>query len=183
VKASADPNNTALDRFDADATPQNAYEALDSLPSDSANLLAAVDHQIRAAGGTTPPMFTSPGVPPQPTTKGGKEFAYLVNLLWNAAEAVPPAGEAAVYEAMASIPGISTQSVTDVTGRAAIGVSDDGGYRQLLLDPHTYQILGLRLTSAGYAPTGATDQVPPNGTLVASMAWTNVKAVRGPGLH
>ena len=46
------------------------------------------------------------------------EFDYLAQLLWNSATGEPPAAEAAVFRALAAIPGVSSQQrITDVVGR------------------------------------------------------------------
>jgi hypothetical protein len=183
-KAVAASMGSALDAYDSNATPQTAYEALASLPSSSTALLAAVDHQLSTTSTGSIEMFAPPGSPPAAHTRAEKEFAYLLELLWNGVDATPPAAEAAVYRAMSTIPGVSTQAgITDVAGRPAIGVSANGGYTQLLLDPQTYEVIGLRGTSTGTTPTGVTAGIPPKGTVIASMAWATVKPVRGPGSH
>lgn len=179
-------SGTALDRWDDNITPENAYNALESLPSDPAALLAAVDHQLATTAKGGVPMPAAIGSPPnRPQTQGEQEFAYLYSLLWNSVEAVPPTAQANVFNAMAAISGISTQSgITDAAGRPAIGVSANGGFTQLLLDPHTYRILGERLLSTGIQPPAPTTvTVPPKGTIIESSAWVTVKAVSGPGRH
>jgi hypothetical protein len=95
-----------------------------------------------------------------PATQSQAEFDFLTLVMWNAAGGVggPPAAEAAVYQAMAALPGISVQQgVTDEAGVQAISVSDDG-YDQLLLDPKTYQVLGLRQLNRGTASIPLTIQ-------------------------
>jgi hypothetical protein len=69
-----------------------------------------------------------------PKTEAQREFDYLTLILWNAAIGAggPPAAEAAAYQAMAALPGITVQQgIKDTAGGQAIGVSDDGGYDQL----------------------------------------------------
>jgi hypothetical protein len=95
-----------------------------------------------------------------PTTRPQAEFDFLTLVLWNAAGGVgaPPAVEAAVFQAMAALPGISVQQgTTDEAGAQAISVSADG-YDQLLLDPKTYQVLGLRQLNRGTADIPVTGQ-------------------------
>ena len=177
---------SALDAYDNNATPQTAYEALASLPSAPSALLAAVDHQLSTTGTGPSGMMRPLGSPPRAHTQAEKEFEYLVELLWNAVDTTPPAAEAAVYQAMSTIPGVSTQAgLTDVVGRPAVGVSANGGYTQLLLDPQTYEVIGLWGISTGTTPTGVTAglHIPPKGVLNLSMAWATVKPVSGPGRH
>jgi hypothetical protein len=145
-----------------------------------------------------------------PENKGQLEFDYASLLLWNAAAGVgaPPAAEAAVFRAMAAIPGVTVQQdIADAAGARAIGVSGDGGYDQLLLDPVSYQVIGLRQVSNGIAPKVAQlnpmqlavlpkaerQQVlrkmqaaltwPRKGTVVLSMAYARVSEVTGPGVR
>jgi hypothetical protein len=99
---------------------------------------------------------------PAPKNEAQLEYDYLTLLLWNAAAGVggPPKAEAAVFRALATLPGITVQQgITDAAGAAATGLSDDGGYHQLLLDPRTYQVLGLRELSNGTGPISF-DQLP-----------------------
>jgi hypothetical protein len=141
--------------FNANATPKTAYDAIASLPTAPDALLAAVGHAIAQDGGIANVTAGSPVSAVAPKTKGQGEFNYLVLLLWNAAGGVgaPPAAQAAAYRAMATIPGVTTQQgITDAAGAKAIGVSADGGYDQLLLDPVTYQVTGLRQLSTGIGP-------------------------------
>jgi hypothetical protein len=44
------------------------------------------------------------------------------------------------------------QGIKDTAGGQAIGVSDDGGYDQLLIDPVSYQVIGIRQLSTGIGP-------------------------------
>ena len=106
---------------------------------------------------------------------------------------------------MAAIPGVTVQQgITDVAGNPAIGVSDDGGYDQLLLDPVSYQVTGLRQLSTGIGPRmprarsnspssprpaagdpaqgQAAQQWPPKGAVVQSLAYAQVSEVSGPGV-
>jgi hypothetical protein len=90
--------------------------------------------------------------------------------------ATPPAAEANVYRALATIPGVSVeQGIKDAVGRPVIGIGIAGGGDQLLLAPTTYDIIGARTVSTG--PTGS----KPKGTVLVSMAWVVVAEVGGPG--
>ena len=167
--------------FNADATPQTAYDALASLPADPKALLAAVDKAVAqdggianvAAGSPIPAMAPtatghvaagSPSSAVAPEDTGQGEFDYLVLLLWNAAAGVgaPARAQAAAFRAMATIPGVTVQQgITDAAGAPAIGVSADGGYDQILLDPVSYQVIGLRQLSTGVGPATFAPGVPP----------------------
>ena len=187
---------TALDKYNANATSLTAYNALASLPSSPKALLAVVAQQVAAVGSQN----VAAGSPVSwyaPTSHGALEFDYLAQLLWNsAAAAEPPSAEAAVFRAMAAIPGISSQrGITDVVGQPAIGLSGNGGKTQLLLDPQTYQVIGMRAVSTGRdqarAVTAKCGKVltakcgkvhwPPKGTIIESIAWAQVTMVSGPG--
>jgi hypothetical protein len=186
---------TALGEYNANATALTAYNALASLPSNPKALLAAIAQQVTEAGpnaaeGSIVGLYA-------PTSRSQLEFGYLAQLLWNsAAAAEPPSAEAAVFRAMAAIPGVSSQrGITDVVGQPAIGLSDNGGKTQLLLDPQTYQVIGMRAVSTGRdqarAVTAKCGKVlaakcgkvhwPPKGTIIESMAWAQVTTVSGPG--
>jgi hypothetical protein len=150
--------------FNANATPKTVYDAIASLPAAPNALLAAVDTAIAQDGGIANVAAGTPISAVAPKTKGQGEFDYLVLLLWNAAGGVgaPPAAEAATFRAMATIPGVTIQQgVTDAAGAKAIGVSADGGYDQLLLDPVTYQVTGLRQLSTGIGPITLAPGLPP----------------------
>lgn len=177
---------TPLGKYNANATPQTAYNALASLPSNPKALLAVIARQVAKVG----PGVASGSVVSlyAPKSRDELEFDYLAQLLWNSATGEPPAAEAAVFRALAAIPGVSSQQgITDVIGRPAIGLSDNGGKAQLLLDPQTYQVIGMRAASTGTDPVrtiagkGRKVPWPPKGTIIESMAWAQVTMVSGPG--
>jgi hypothetical protein len=77
---------------------------------------------------------------------------------------------------MAALPGISVQQgVTDEAGAQAISVSDDG-YDQLLLDPNTYQVLGMRQLHRGIADIPECPRRPLNAAWqeIGRLACSNV---------
>ena len=177
---------TPLGEYNANATPQTAYNALASLPSNPKALLAVIAKQVAKVG----PSAASGSIVSLYAPKGRDEleFDYLAQLLWNSATGEPPAAEAAVFRALAAIPGVSSQQgITDAVGRPAIGLSDNGGKTQLLLDPQTYQVTGMRAASTGTDPVrtiagkGRKAPWPPKGTIIESMAWAQVTMVSGPG--
>jgi hypothetical protein len=106
--------------------------------------------------------------------------------VWNAYAAAPPAALAHVYQAMADIPGvIADRSLTNAVGHAGIGVSADGGVSWLLLDPRTYQVIGVTEKAVSPKPVKAKPvkakdwQITFSGTI--SMAWADVAIVSAPG--
>jgi len=204
----ADIARDPLGAFNKNATPQTAYYALASLPKDPRQLLATVAKAAEAFGaaklGASTPLGGS-----TPRNKGQLEFDYLSLLLSNAAAGAgaPPAAEAAAFRAMGAIPGVTVQrGIADAAGAPAIGVSDDGGYDQLLLNPASYQVIGQLARSTengpksaglprGFAklPRAQQQQIlrkmktapPPlrKGTVVFSVAYQQVSEVSGPGVR
>jgi hypothetical protein len=141
---------TALDRFDDTATPRTAYQALASLPANPAALLAVISAHVATLN---PGQVLSPIQQYAPRSSSQVTFSYLVDLMWNASDGQPPAAQASVYRAMARMPGVIVQrNVTDAAGQVTIGVSDNGGIDQLLLDPRTYAVVGIREVSTGVSP-------------------------------
>ena len=178
--------STPLGEYNANATPQTAYNALASLPSNPKALLAVIAKQVAKVGPSVAPGSVVSLY--APTGRDELEFDYLAQLLWNSATGDPPAAEAAVFRALGAIPGVSSQrGITDVVGRPAIGLSDNGGKTQLLLDPQTYQVIGMRAASTGTDPVrtmagkGRKVSWPPKGTIIESMARAQVTMVSGPG--
>lgn len=180
-----DGGRTALGQYNADATPLTAYNALASLPTSPKELLAVIARQVARLGapqveeGSIIALYAQAG-------RGALEFDYLARLLWNAAVSEPPSAEGAVFRAMAAIPGITAQQrITDATGRPAVGLSANGGKTQLLFDPRTYQVTGMRVTSTGRDPVhtveGHAGPWPPKGAVAISMAWAQITMVSGPG--
>ncbi len=171
--------SSPLRAFDANATPMTAYDALSSLPTDSAALLAAVDAEVAADPGAVAPAG---GSPMAGSTRAQLEFEYLSNLVWNAAQAAPASAEAAVFRAMATIPGVTAQpAARDAAGRLAIALSDDGDGQQLLFDPQTYEVTGLRQVSNGHYPAPGKRGTLPAGTIADSVAFVSVALVNAPG--
>ena len=76
-----------------------------------------------------------------------------------------------MFRAMATLPGVTVkQGITDAAGAQATGVSADG-YDQLLLDPVSYQVIGLLQLSTGTVPKP-----------ILSLAYAQVSEVSGPGI-
>jgi len=155
-------------------SPKAAYEALASLPKNPRALLAAVDKAAKAFGPTLR-MLTGDG-PSLPAD-------YLMLLLRSAGSVGGPLrGEAAAFQAMAALPGISVQlGITDIVGAQAIGVSA-GGFEQLLLNPVSYQVIGLREFNPLHLARPEPGW-PKHGGLIISSAYTLVREVSGPGIR
>jgi hypothetical protein len=148
------PGVRPWDAWNADATPKTAYDVLAALPTDPQALLTMIASQ--AAGQNAQNIAAgNPIAGVAPKTEAQREFDYLTLILWNAAIGAggPPAAEAAAYQAMAALPGITVQQgIKDSVGGEATGVSDDGGYDQLLIDPVSCQVVGIRQLSTGIGP-------------------------------
>lgn len=198
--------------YNGDATPRTAYDALAALPTEPRALLNVVEKAAVAYGAANLAAGT-PVASGTPKTNAQLEFDYLSLLLWNAAGGVggPPKAEAAAFRAMATLPGIAVQrGIMDVAGAPAIGISADGS-DQILLDPRTYQVIGLRQLSTGISPLAgplppavakriallpeivrhkieqkrraAIASPPSKGTVVYSLALGRVAEVDGPGIR
>jgi hypothetical protein len=134
------------------ATPKTAYDVLAALPVNPQALLTVI--AAKSAGQSADDLVGNPIAGQPPTTQAQREFDLLTEILWDAAPGVggPPAVEAASYRALATLPGITVQpGVTDTAGRPAIGISDDGGLDQLLIEPVSYQVIGIRNLASGVA--------------------------------
>jgi hypothetical protein len=182
-------------------SPMTAYNALAALPAAPQALLKVIASQV--SGQNAFSLAANPVAPGIPTTQAQREFDYLTQILWDAKLAVggPPAAEAAAYQAMAILPGITVQQgIRDIAGGQAIGVSDDGGYGQLLIDPVSYQVIGIRWISNGVRPEGRipasarkraalknklhaleNEAYPPAGTLLMESVQTQTAEVSAPG--
>ena len=173
-----------LAAYDDNATPLTAYNALASLPSSPAGILAAV----RSIVGTTPrdwENWSSGSVVSEiaPRNQGEAEFDYLAQLLWNAYAAAPATAEANVYRTMAAIPGVTVETGTaNAVGRPAIGVSANRGVSWLLLDPQTYQVNGISEKAISNRSV-MVKNAPLTFSGTISMAWAAVALVHAPGLR
>ena len=47
------------------------------------------------------------------------------------------------------------QGITDTAGGQATGISDDGGLDQLLIDPTSFRVIGIRYLASGIAEVSA----------------------------
>ncbi|MFC5832809.1 CU044_5270 family protein [Nonomuraea insulae] len=124
-------------------TPRQYAAKLAALPTDPRKLLAHVKKD--------PHWLAEP--------KGGleespDEMAFRVLSLYLEQEvATPPRLEAAIFRALAEIPGIRVErDVRDAAGREGIGLALEGGEQSLarsyiVLDPETYRFLGRRVNT------------------------------------
>jgi hypothetical protein len=168
-----------------------AWNVLAALPTEPHALLAVIARQVATPTGEQDAEASVTNISgPRQTTEAQLDFDYLTWILWNARLGGPPAALAAVYRAMATLPGITVQhGITDAAGAPAVGVSADGGYNQLLLSPVTYQVTGWRWLSDGVVPRGRGGYPrvrpgthwPPRGALIVSTAITRVTQVAAPG--
>jgi hypothetical protein len=168
---------TALDQFDNNPTPLTAYRALASLPSDPKALLAVIAAQVAKVGAAN----IEPGSSISQATSSPDEadFSYLVELMWNATDSEPSAVQASVFDAVAAMPGVSVQQgVTDAAGQQAVAVSDDGGFDQLLLNPATYAVIGIREISTGAGPKMPTSTAKIVATLLHGLEGAKLRAMR-----
>jgi hypothetical protein len=172
---------TAMARFLDTATPETAYDALMALPRRPRALLAAVAHTVV----THPAAVTPPAAsPPAHPTPGQQQFDFLATLLRNAAQASPARADAAAYHALATIPGVSAERTRDAVQRPAIALAVTGGDQQLLLDPRSYWMTGLRTVSDGSWPVNPNRRngpTYPRGAVILSLAWAQIALVTGPG--
>jgi hypothetical protein len=181
-----DPNppaagRTAMARFLDTTTPLTAYDALAALPRRPRPLLAVIAHTVAAYPGAVNPPGSSPSTHATPSQQ---QFDFLATLLWNAAQAAPTRAEAAAYHALAMIPGVSAERTRDAVQRPAIALDVRGGNQQLLLDPRTYRVTGLRTVSDGSWPVNPGRRggpTYPRGKVIMSLAWSRIALVSGPG--
>lgn len=118
-------------------------------------------------------------------------FHLAMKLLW--AHVLPPGVQAAIYQALPSIPGVQLQrDAVDAAGRHGVAFAriNDGRVRQeIILDPRTYQYLGWRriavkdFVDEGTIIYGRKDPHPhvARGTILEWQARTAAAIVDRPG--
>ncbi|WP_336211834.1 hypothetical protein [Nonomuraea sp. LPB2021202275-12-8] len=133
-----------MDADDDDLTPQQYDAKLRELPTDPRKLLAKITkdpHWIRGA--------REEGVPVTVTPDAIRAYGVIMLYLSNYGT-MPPRLEAAMFRALALIPGVRIeQGVRDAAGRSGLGVwlegTSDVPYRRYdILDPGTYRYLGTQ---------------------------------------
>ncbi|MFI6908741.1 CU044_5270 family protein [Nonomuraea sp. NPDC050394] len=139
------PEENPLDADDDDLTPQQYDAKLRELPTDPKKLLAKVTgdrHWIKGA--------REEGVPDSVTPDDIRAY-HVIMLYLSRYGSMPPRLEAAMFRALALIPGVRIeQGVSDAAGRSGLGVwlegpGDAQPYRRYdILDSATYRYLGRR---------------------------------------
>ena len=137
-------------------TPQQWWDMLAGLPEQPADVLAYLRQD---------PLYTSQGA-----TEADRDFDEVTQAL-TAQTFVPPADRARLYLALASIPGVGVDenAPADLAGRPVLSITFTGdtslgraGDRwELLLDPATYAVLGLRGTAGSDIDLGEGTIVTP----------------------
>ncbi|MFF1511547.1 CU044_5270 family protein [Streptomyces sp. NPDC058326] len=136
--------------------PRETREVLSRLPTDPHELLERVSTDPFFAGGADPNAGPSQGklhnfmAEQPPAVTPGAQFARILNIL-QSAPTIPPRINAALYRALALIPGAELVStpMRDAAGRSGITIAFDFHDRlrtreYLFLDPHTYAYRGFR---------------------------------------
>jgi hypothetical protein len=164
--------------------PWPTYAYLRQLPTDPQALLARLYATF------------SPGVdPPYGKLRFSREeqhrlvFRLAMKLLWS--YVAPPGVQAAIYQALPSIPGVQLQpDAVDAAGRHGVAFArvNDGRVREeIILDPQTYQYLGWRriavkdFVDKGSTIAGRKDPHIAKGTVLEWQARTAAAIVDRPG--
>lgn len=120
--------------------PRETREVLSRLPRDPRQLLQQVSTDA----------FFEDRLLPGPAVTPGAQFSRILSIL-QTASSTPPAVDAALYRALALIPGTKVvgKQVRDAAGRAGLAIEFDTRDRSatreyLILDPKTYAYLGYR---------------------------------------
>jgi hypothetical protein len=143
-------------------TPMQWYDALQSLPDSPRGVLDAL---------AADPLYTSHGA-----TAADRDFDEVATAL-TSVTVMSPKTVAHLYRALASIPGVSVaeDAPADLVGRPVLSITYAGqsslgraGDRwELLLDPQSYRVIGLR-------GTAGSDLDLKNGTIIpAGSVWYN----------
>jgi hypothetical protein len=159
----------------AGGSPMGAYDVLRKLPPYPQSLLAALSRvsagQVVAGGSTQ-----------------ARAWQNIVQLLWNSPVAAPPKQQAEIFLALTKIPGLRVEHVTEASGKPAIGLYlPAAGHSDLLLDPHTYQVVGRLSVSNGRYTKAEREMAKikkftlyPAGTITSSIVRSTTP-VSGPG--
>ena len=170
------------------ATPKTSYEAMAALPTDPKALLAYVDQQIAGQGWVSIEGSSPLGLYAAKDSQPQREFDYLTGLLWQSQRAAPSSAIAAVFRALSTLPGITTQAgVPDDNGNPTVAISANGGLTRMLLDPTTYRVRGAQSLSTGTDPVKKPNRKPAEpwparGQLLGSITLAQIALVAGPGL-
>jgi hypothetical protein len=137
---SIDPSKEGDDR-----TPAQEYADLKAMSTDPGALLAQIQHKVDTVDR---PRLVGEGVRWTADDRDDWTFRHLAAILGTQVP-VPPGLQAAVYRAMAKIPGVRIKrDVVDAAGRHGLAIGRESTRTRLLdqiiVDPHTYRYLGTR---------------------------------------
>ncbi|MEV5753074.1 CU044_5270 family protein [Actinoallomurus sp. NPDC052308] len=124
------------DRPITDGSPVGAYRILAALPTDPQAMLTTLYRKVGSE-------WRGEGV-----IGDRRAFENIKQLLWNSPVSPPPRVQAAMYRALARIPGVTVRtSVEYAPGRTAIGIYapplPNHNASVILLDPATYRMIGM----------------------------------------
>jgi hypothetical protein len=100
-----------------------------------------------------------------------RAFAHLTGAI-RAASILPPAQNAAIFRALALLPGVEMEEAQDADGRTGIAIGrqtpassgretgTEGHRYEIILDANTYQYLGDRVVALGEVPSGTAHDGP-----------------------
>jgi len=180
---------SALAIYARTGIPMSAYAALSSLKQSPSAVLRDV-RRLLTRNGRRPARALA-----------RREFHFLVTLLWTSA-LVPNRAQANVFDALARLPGVTVQlDQTDAAGQPAVAIgSGQVDNVQLMLDPRSYRVLGMRTTmpkgiiavppsprSGNRPPTRSAASATPSAqratqsTVTTSIALSRLTLVAKPG--
>ncbi|MFG3558635.1 CU044_5270 family protein [Micromonospora sp. NPDC047557] len=156
----------------AQTTPPSDYQTLAALPTDPDALLQRI---YQAAGGLGEATDED---------RNAYTFGQLNVTLRN--NVLPPEVEAAIYRAMAKIPGVTlVPDAVNVDGRPAVALGrvQSGWLREeVLLDPDTHRLIGERAVAIkNYTAEGLDGTVRVKSGTVQRLVVTEVRIVDRPG--
>ncbi|MEU5403822.1 CU044_5270 family protein [Streptomyces sp. NPDC005963] len=170
-------------------SPRDLYRAVDALPEDPAEALAAVRALFPTDGDPTV-MGRRTSTPPEDETKAQHGLRAVGELLKT--HPLPPSGQARLYRALATIPGIDAAEVRSGTEDRmviAVGLKDTTATElpQVLLDQRDFGYAGTRIVAGEdhvieTAPDSNTPrQRIPAGTVLHSETRTAAAVVNKKG--
>jgi hypothetical protein len=156
-------------------TPLQWYDLAQELPATPHGVLDRL---------TRDPLYTS-----HASTRAARDFDEVTTAL-TSDTVLPPESIARLYRALATIPGVSVDrdAPADLLGRPVLSITYDGDSAlgrpgdkwELLLDPDSYRVIGLRGT-AGHDLDLKNDKVIPAGAVWINWAYLAEGVVDEPG--
>lgn len=125
----------------------NEYLWVSTLPTDPEKLLAKVRKQLESHGPDCDGADkgdTKCDTKPEPVSDT-ELFDRVTNIIGQ--HLLPPKVEAALWKAIALIPGVTEEEIVEVDGKEALAVgriADGWEFQQILVDPKTYAFVGTR---------------------------------------